>query len=130
MVADIVAVETCTVDVKDGLYELGRFLRHRVDVELHEQVLGIVAPHVAHGQIDKEVVVGLSPLQVCLAAGDIVHQILRVAPDTVCGTHIDRGVELPSWPWVVFWRIACAVEESVVDSCTEHQVEIGFHLTE
>ena len=56
-----------------------------MDTELHEQFLGVLLPHVADRQIDKKIVVGLSPLQETLAAFHILHEIGGIAPDTVSG---------------------------------------------
>ena len=100
-VADVITIESCLVDVEDDLDELRCLLRHTVDVELHQPVLGVVAPHVSHRQIYQEVVVGLSPLQVGLAASDVLHQFWCVTPNAVGRTHVDRGIELPTWPWIV-----------------------------
>ena len=130
LVADVVAVESGLVDIEDALDKLGSLLRHAVNVEHHEPFLGIGAPHVSYGQIHQEVVVGLSPLQIGLTVGDVFHQFGRIAPDAVGGAHVDGGIEFPSRPWIVLWRIGCAVEEHVVDTGTEHQVHVGFHLTQ
>ena len=130
VVADIVAVESRLVDVENGAYEVGSLLVHRVYVEHHEPVLRVVAPHVPHRQIYEEVVVGLSPLQISLAAGDISHQFGSVAPYTVIRTHIHRRIESPPRPWVILWRVGGAMEEHVVHSGTEHQVEVGLHLAQ
>ena len=59
---DVVAVESCLVDVEDGLDEFWCQFAHGMNRELHEQLLRILLPHVANGQENKEVVVGLSPL--------------------------------------------------------------------
>ena len=129
-VADVVTVETSLVDVENHLDKFRCFLRHGVDVELHQPVLGILAPHISYWQIDQKVVVRLSPLQIGLAVGDVLHQFRCIAPDTVGRTHIHRCIELPSWPWVVFRRVGCTMEEHVVHTCAEHEVHIWFHLTQ
>ena len=81
----IVAVEPCTVDVEDGLYELWCQFAHLVDGELHEQLVGLLLPHVADGEVDEEVVVGLSHLQEALASLHVLHEVGCVAPDAVGG---------------------------------------------
>ena len=98
---DVVAVETGTVNIENGLNEIRRQLAHGVNGELHEQLVLLSAPHVAHGQKHEEVVVGLSPLQERLATLNIFHKVRSVAPDGVRRTHIDRGIELPAGPGVV-----------------------------
>ena len=47
-------------------------------------------------------------------------------------THLllSEGGKLKASDRIVLWRIGCAVEEHVVDAGTEHQVHIGFHLTQ
>ena len=129
-VADIVAVESGLVDVEDGLDEFRGLLGHRVDVELHEPVLGVVAPHVSHRQIDQKVIVRLSPLQVGLAVGNILHEFRSISPNTIRRTHIHRGIKFPSRPWVVLGRIGRAMEEHVVHAGAEHQVHVGLHLAQ
>ena len=130
LVADVVAVESCLVDVENHLDKLRCLLRHTVDVELHQPVLGILAPHISYRQINQEVIVWLSPLQIGLAVGDVLHQFRSVAPDTVGRTHIHRSIELPAWPWIVLRRIGGAMEEHVVYAGAEHQVHIRFHLAQ
>ena len=125
---DIVAIEASLIDVEDGLDKLRRQFAHSMDGELHEQLLGILLPHIANGQIDQEVVVGLSPLKETLAALHILHELGRITPDGVRRAHVDRGIELPAWPWIVLGRIAGAVEEHTVHTGTEHQVEVGLKL--
>ena len=125
---DVVAVEACLVDVKDRLDELGSQLAHGVDGELHEQLTRVFLPHVAHGEVDQEIVVGLSPLQETLATLHVLHEVRSVAPDAVGRAHVDRRIELPSRPFVILGRIAGTVEENVVYSGTEHQVEVGLQL--
>ena len=88
LVADVVAVESCLVDVENHLDKLWRLLRHAVDIELHQPVLGILAPHISYRQINQEIIVWLSPLQIGLAVGDVFHQFRRIAPDAVGRTHI------------------------------------------
>ena len=61
-VTDIVAVVAGPVDTQYRLYEFRRQLTHLVYGELHHQFVGMLLPHVANGQENKEVVVGLSPL--------------------------------------------------------------------
>ena len=61
-VGDIVTVEAGAVDVEDGLDELRCQLSHLMDGELHQQLVGLLLPHVAHREVDEEVVVGLAPL--------------------------------------------------------------------
>ena len=104
-VADIVAVIAQRVDLQDAADKLRSFLVHRVDVELHEQTFRTwfqaFLPHIAYGQIDEEVVVGLSCLQDTLAAFDIVHEERCIAPDAIGGTHVDGGIEFPAWPRIV-----------------------------
>ena len=115
-----------------------------MDVELHQQVLAaatvlagllviVVArsalvPHITNGQIDQEVVVRLSQLQETLTALYILHQPGCVAPDAVRGRHIYAGIELPTGPRVVLWRVARTVEVDVIDAAGEHQIEVGLHL--
>ena len=118
------------LDVKDALDELWCQFPHRVDGELHEQFLWLFLPHIPYGQIYKEIIIWLSPLQETLAALYILHKIRSVAPYAVCRAHVDRGIELPTWPWVVFGRIAGAMKEHVVHTCTEHQIDIWFQLGE
>ena len=60
----------------------------------------------------------------------VLHEVGGVAPDAVRGAHVDRGVELPARPRIVFGRIAGAVEEHAVDAGAEHQVEVGLQLRE
>ena len=143
-VADVVAVVAQTVNLQDAADELRSLLVHGVDIELHQQVLAIatvlagllgivvtrsaLAPHVPDGQIDEEVVVGLTHLQETLTALDIFHEVGRIAPDAVRWTHIHRGIELPSWPGVILGRVARAMEIDVVDTTGEHQVQVGLHL--
>ena len=128
LVADVVAVEPCLVDVENHLDKLWCLLRHTVDVELHQPVFGILAPHISYWQINQEIVVRLSPLQIGLAVGDVFHQFRSIAPDTVGRTHIHRSIEFPAWPCIVFRRIGGAMEEHVVYAGAEHQVHIRFHL--
>ena len=99
-----------------------------MDGELHQEFVGLLLPHVADRQQHEKIVVGLSPLQKTLATFNVLHEVGGVAPDAVCRTHVDRGVELPSWPGVVLRRVAGAVEEHVVHTGTEHQVDVGLHL--
>ena len=101
-----------------------------MDIELHQPVLGILAPHVSYRQINQEIVVWLSPLQIGLAVGDVLHQFRSIAPDAVGRTHIHRSIELPAWPWIVLRRIGGAMEEHVVYAGAEHQVHIRFHLAQ
>ena len=134
MVRDIVAVVAQGVDTQDAADKLRSFLVHGVDVKLHQQTflaLGVaLGPHVTHGQVYQEVVVGLTPLQKTLAALDIIHQIGGITPDAVVGGHVNRGIETPSWPGIVFRRVAGAVEKDMVYTAGEHQVEVGLHLRE
>ena len=130
LVADVVAVESCLVDVENHLDKFRCFLRHAVDIELHQPVFGILAPHISYRQINQKIIVWLSPLQIGLAVGDVLHQFRSVAPDAVGRTHIHRSIEFPSWPWIVLWRIGGAMEEHVVHSGAEHQVNIRFHLAQ
>ena len=127
---DIVAIEAGLIDVEDGLDKLRCQFAHSMDGELHEQLLGVLLPHITDGQIDQEVVVGLSPLEETLAALHILHEFGCITPDGVRGAHVDRGIELPAWPWVVLGRIASAVEEHTVHAGTKHQVEVGLKLRE
>ena len=99
-----------------------------MDGELHKEFVGLLLPHVADGQVDKEVVVGLSPLQETLAALYIFHKVRCIPPDAVGRRHVDRGIELPSRPRIILGRIARAVEEHMVYAGTEHQVDIGLKL--
>ena len=110
-----------------------------MDVELHEQVFAQIpglavlagqtfAPHITNGQVDQEVVVRLSHLQERLTPFYILHHVGSIAPYRVGGRHVDGGVKLPSRPGVVLRRVACAVEENVVNATSEHQVEVGLHL--
>ena len=99
---DVVAVEAGTVDVENGFDELRCQLAHSVDRELHEQFIGVLLPHITDGQEDQEIVVGLSHLQERLTTFDIFHKVRCIAPDGVGGRHIDRGVELPARPLIVF----------------------------
>ena len=99
-----------------------------MDGELHQQFARVLLPHVAHGQVYQEVVVGLSLLQEALATLHILHKIRCIAPDGVRRTHVDAGIELPARPWVILGRIAGAMEEHVVHAGTEHQVEVGLEL--
>ncbi len=130
LVADIVAVVTETVDGQNGLDKLRSLLVHRVDIEHHEQPAGVFTPQVAHGQIHQKVVVGLSPLQVGLATGDIGHERGGIAPNGVGGAHVHTGVEFPSRPRVVFRTVSRSVEEHAVHPGAEHEVEIGLHLAQ
>ena len=130
LVADVVAVESCLVDVENHLDKLRCLLRHAMDIELHQPVLGILAPHISYRQINQEIIVWLSPLQIGLAVGDVLHQFRSVAPDAVGRTHIHRSIELPAWPWIVLRRIGGAMEEHVVYAGAEHQVHIRFHLAQ
>ena len=91
---------------------------------------GIFLPHLLHGQDDKKVVVGIAPLQETLATADIAHQPRGVAPSGIGGTHVDRGVELPSRPRHVARTVGRTMEEHVVDTAGEHQVEVGLHLAQ
>ena len=128
-VADIVAVEALFVDLEDASNKLGSLFFHRMDVELHEEVLArLLPPHVAHRQIDQEVVVGFSHLQETLTTLNILHKVGGITPDAVCGAHVHTSIEFPSWPWVVFRRVASTVEKHVVDAAGEHQVHVGLHL--
>ena len=86
--------------------------------------------HVVVGQIDKQVVVGFTPLQETLATGDVCAESRHGVPLRVLRTHIDGGVELPRGPWIVLRRVAGSVEKHVIDAGHEHQVEVGFALTE
>ena len=79
-------------------------------------------------QIDQEVVVGLAHLQETLTPFYVLHEEGSVAPDAVGRTHVDGSIELPPWPWVVLGGIAGAMEEDMIDTCSKHQVEVGFHL--
>ena len=131
-VADIVAIVAEAVDAEDAPDKLRTFLVHGMDVELHEEVfpapavfalrLSIIiartadAPHVMDGQIDQEIIVGLSHLQERLAAFDILHQERGIAPNAVGGTHIDRCIEFPSGPWIMLRGVATAMKEDVVDA--------------
>ena len=99
-----------------------------MDGELHQQLVGILLPHIPDGQIDQEVVVGLPPLQETLAALHIFHELGGITPDGVRRAHVYRGIELPAWPGVILGRIAGAVEEHTVHSGTEHQVKVGLEL--
>ena len=47
---DVVAVEAGAVDGEDGLNELRGELTHGVDGELHQQLPGVLLPHIANGQ--------------------------------------------------------------------------------
>ena len=130
LVADVVAVEPCLVDVENHLDKLWCLLRHTVDVELHQPVFGILAPHISYWQINQEIVVRLSPLQIGLAVGDVFHQFRRIAPDAVGRTHIYRSIEFPAWPCIILGRVGGAMEEHVVYAGAEHQVHIWFHLAQ
>ena len=83
---------------------------------------------VDEGCIDEQVVVGLSHLHEALHALDVFHQFGGVAPDTVCRTHVDGGIELPAWPGSLAWRIGGAVEQHVVDARNEELIDLGLHL--
>ena len=127
-IADIVAVVAQAVNSQDTLDEGGRMLVHGVDVKLHEQLLGALFPHIVYRQIDQEVVVGLAHLQEALTPFYILHEEGGIAPDAVGRTHVDGSIELPPWPRVVLGGIAGAMEEDMIDTCSKHQVEVGFHL--
>ena len=143
-VADIVAVVTQAIDGQDATDKLRCFLVHRVDVELHQQVLTVatvlagllvvvvaratLAPHVANGQIYQKIVIGLSQLQKTLTELNILHQIGCVAPDAIRRTHINAGIELPARPRIILGRVARTMEVDVVNATGEHQVEVGLHL--
>ena len=99
-----------------------------MDGELHQQFVGVLLPHIPDGQIDQEVVVGLSPLQETLAALHIFHELGGITPDGVRGAHVYRGIELPARPGVILGRITGTVEEHTVHSGTEHQVKVGLEL--
>ena len=130
LVADVIAVESCLVDVENHLDKFRCFLRHAVDIELHQPVLGILAPHISYWQINQEIIVWLSPLQIGLAIGDVFHQFRRIAPDAVGRTHIYRSIEFPAWPCIILGRVGGAMEEHVVYAGAEHQVHIRFHLAQ
>ena len=123
---DVVAVEAGAVDSEDGLDKFRRQAAHRMDGELHEQFPWVLLPHIAYRQQDEEVIVGFSPLQERLAAFHILHEVGGIAPNRVRGRHINRGVEFPARPRIIFRRVARTVEEHVVDAGTEHQVEVGL----
>ena len=101
---------------------------HGMDVKLHQQFFVALFPHVVDRQIDQEVVVGSSHLQEALTPFYILHQEGGVTPDAVGRTHVNGGIELPSWPRVVLGRVCRAVEEDVVDTSGKHQVEVWLHL--
>ena len=69
--------------------------------ELHQELLGVLMPHMMNRQVDEEIIIGLSPLQETLATFDILHKIRCIAPDRIRRRHVDGGVELPTWPGVV-----------------------------
>ena len=100
-VGDIITVETRTIDGENALDKLRGKTAHRVDTKLHQQLFGILLPHVADGQIDDEIVIRLSPLQETLATFHVLHEVGGIAPDTVGGRHIDAGVELPARPRII-----------------------------
>ena len=102
---------------------------HRVDVEESEAV-GLFIYHVVVREVDKQVVVGLAPLQERLASLYVLRECRHVAPLAVGRGHVDRCVEAPSWPLGFAWRIARAVEEHMVHSRDEQQVEVGLALRE
>ena len=129
LLADVIAVESSLVYLAYSLHEFRRKFVHRMDGKLHEALLrGALCPHIPYRKEREEIIVRLSPLQETLASLDIFHQFGRITPDAVGRTHIDAGIEFPSRPHIILWRIACAVEIDVIDSCTEHQVEVRLHL--
>ena len=98
---DIVAVESCTVDIEDRLAEFGCQCSHGMDRELHEQFVGVLLPHITDREVHEEVVIRLSPLQETLTAFYILHEEWGIAPYRVGRTHIDGCIEFPSGPWVI-----------------------------
>ena len=125
---DVVAAVAERIDGEDGAYEVGRKAVDMVYVEGHETLLAVLAPDVADGQHDEEVVVGQPRLQAPLARRHIAHQLRRVAPYRVRVRHIHRGVEFPAGPRLAGRRVAGAVQHDAVHARAEHQVEVGLHL--
>ena len=99
-----------------------------MDVELHQPLLRVLMPHIADRQIHQKIIIGLPPLQELLATLDVLHEVAGIAPNGVCGRHIYGGIELPAGPRIVFGREAGAVEQHPIDTCAEHQVQVGLHL--
>ena len=103
IVTNIVTIKPHVVNLVDCTYEIRSFLVHGVDIEHHKPIIRVIAPHITYGKVDKEIIVGLSPLEICLASCYIRHQFGSVPPDAISRTHIDRGIEAPSRPWLVLW---------------------------
>jgi hypothetical protein len=92
--------------------------------------MSVFFPHIPDWKEHEEVIVGLSSLQVCLATVNVFHEFGSIAPDAVRWTYVNGCIEFPSWPGIILWRIACAMEIDIIDTCAEHEVEVGFHLRE
>ena len=129
--AGVVAVQSHGLQVVGTLFQLMHLRRQLVDVEHHHPVLevaGILVHGVGKGRIDQHVVVGLSQLQEALHALNVFHHARGILPDAVRGTHVDGGIELPARPGSILRRVAGAVEQHVVDTAGEQQVQFGLYL--
>ena len=114
-------------DALNSLDELRSALIHGMDVE-QSNAAWLFINHVVERQIDEEVVVGLSPLQERLAALDVLAESRHILPLRVVWCHIDRSIESPAWPFGILRRIARTMEEHMVHTGHEHQVDVGFAL--
>ena len=128
-VGDVIHIVAALDDGLHSLDELGRTLRHAVDVEERHRA-GLVVEHVVVRQIHEHVVVGLAPLKERLASLHVLGESGHRRPPIIIGSHIDTGIKPPSGPRLVLGRIAGTMENDVVDTRQEHEVEVGLALGE
>ena len=128
-VADVVHVITTADDGLDGVDEFRCTLLHAMDVE-QRHCAWLVVNHVVERKVNQEVVVGVAPLKERLATLDILAECGHRVPLRVVRSHIHARIETPAGPFGFFGRIAGTMEEYVVHSRHEHQVEVGLALAQ
>ena len=94
-------------------------------LECDEQVVRRL-PEIEDGKIQQDVRRGLAALKDRLAARGIGQESGKIVPEAALGTEVHGGVEEPARPGRVRGGVGHPVEEHVVDSVQEQEVDLGL----
>ena len=100
----------------NGLHSLNEFrctFLHRVDVKKGNGAR-LVVEHIIIWQINKHIVVGVSPLEEGLATLNVAREGRHSCPPVVIGCHVHAGIETPPRPLCILGRIARTMEKDMV----------------
>src|SRR5574344_2920981 len=103
-VRNIIYIISTGIDCMYGLNKLWGTFLHVIDGKLKKPSGGII-PHIIYRQIHEKIIVGFSHLKERLTSGDIFKEGWNIFPNGICRTHVNGGIEFPSWPRIILGAV-------------------------